>query len=154
MNEFFANKKCAIVTGAGEGIGREIAIQLAAEGVKIIINDINQQSAESVLRLIKMQGGQGATVIGDASNSEVIETLVSSAIQEFGRVDIAIANAGITTFGSFLEYPSDNFQELIKVNLFGSFFLAQAVSIWRQNSIYVLCYWTPSASQFGSLWYD
>ncbi len=128
MNESSANKKCAIVTGAGEGIGREIAIQLAAEGASIIVNDINPQSAESVRNHIAERGGQAATVIGDASDSNVIESLLSTAVKNFGRVDYTIANAGITTFGAFLEYPPEKFHELVKVNLFGSFFLAQAVA--------------------------
>lgn len=125
MNANTSNSKCAIITGAGEGIGKEIAIQFARSGIQIVLNDINPKSAENVVELIKGKGGDAIAIVGNASEVSVIKELVASAVRRFGQVNYVIANAGITTFGSFLEYHPDQFNQLIKVNLFGSFFLAQ-----------------------------
>jgi len=126
-NPSFENK-CAIVTGAGEGIGREIALQLSAEGANIILNDLDSKSANTVIEEITGQGGKAVAVIGDASDLTVINNLIDKAVVHFNRVDFVVANAGITTFGDFLSYSELQFRKLINVNLFGSFFLAQAAS--------------------------
>ncbi|MCL4126676.1 UNVERIFIED_CONTAM: hypothetical protein GTU68_023059 [Idotea baltica] len=128
MNDSFFANKCAIVTGAGEGIGREVVLQLASQGASIILNDIRADSAHDVVEEIVNKGGKAVAVVGNSADSNVIDQLISTAVSHFGKVDFVIANAGITTFGSFLTYTESQFRELIDVNLFGSFFLAQAAS--------------------------
>ncbi|MEM9719761.1 MAG: SDR family oxidoreductase [Bacteroidota bacterium] len=120
----FANQ-VALITGAGKGIGFEIALQLAREGARVILNDIDEALAAKASQQIRAQNGICEWVAGDSGALSCIQEMVSLAIQKFGHVDIAIANAGITTFGSFLEYTEAEFQRLIQVNLQGSFFLAQ-----------------------------
>lgn len=117
--------KVAIITGAGIGIGYEIAAQLAAKGAAILLNDIDKKAVDKAVKDISATGGKIIGFVGDASNISTIDGMVEEAVNTFGRLDFAIANAGITTFGNFLDYPIERFQQLLKVNLQGTFFLAQ-----------------------------
>lgn len=123
MNTF--RKKTAVITGAGTGIGFEIARSLAAEGCQVVLNDIDDLLATTAAQKIRESGGTCLAIAGDSSDLSCIEQMIETAVTEFGRLDLAIANAGITTFGNFLEYSPQNFQQLSKVNLQGTFFLAQ-----------------------------
>lgn len=121
-------KQTAIVTGGGTGIGFEIARQLALTGATVILNDLDEELAEKAVRHIGNEGGRALALHGDSSDLQTIRQLVETAVRQTGRLDIAIANAGITTFGDFFEYSLENFQRLVAVNLQGSFFLAQAAA--------------------------
>jgi glucose 1-dehydrogenase len=127
--------KVAIVTGAGQGIGLEICRHLAQAGVKVILNDVNAELAKEGVGKVS-EHGICLAVVGDASSPEVIQKLVDTAITNFGKLDIVIANAGITLWGDFLTYSRDAFQKVMNVNLAGSFFLAQAAArqMKEQNS--------------------
>ena len=117
--------KVAIITGAGRGIGFALALKLAEEGVKIIANDLDERALDQLVAKIKKHGSEVKTIIGDAGEISCVNQMVSTAIEHFGRVDFAIANAGITKFGNFFDFSESDFDELSKVNLKGSFFLAQ-----------------------------
>ena len=120
--------KTAIITGAAIGIGFEIARQLAAAGAHVFLNDIDPEAATIAAEKIRNEGGACMAVPGDSSDHQFIKTLVNTAVWATGQLDIAIANAGITLFGDFLSYPEDSFNRVLKVNLNGSFFLAQAAA--------------------------
>lgn len=124
--------KAAIITGAGQGIGLEIAKRLATAGARVVLNDLDEQLAREAALAI---GPNCTAVSGDSSDPAVIQQLVQTATEHYGRLDIAIANAGITLFGDFFNYQPADFYRVLQVNLGGSFFLAQAAAkVMRQQA--------------------
>lgn len=121
--------RAAVVTGGGQGIGREIARQLALEGAGVLVNDRDEGLAEDVARAIVAEGGAARAAGGDVAHVEVTRGLVARAVAAFGRLDVAVANAGITMHCDFLDYRPEDFDRLLAVNLRGSFFLAQAAAL-------------------------
>ena len=119
----------AIVTGAGQGIGLAICIDLAKQGVNIVLNDVEESLAVEAADKIKKNHGHCIAVPGDASDPSFIQSMVDEAVKTFGKLDIAIANAGITLFGDFLEYKHEDLMKVVSLNLGGSFFLAQAAAL-------------------------
>lgn len=117
--------KTAIVTGAGQGIGLEIAAQLIREGAHVVVNDLDENLADIVKDKL---GDKALFVAGDAGNVNLIDTLIASATHHFGGVDLIVANAGITTYGSFLDYTEDDLEKLLSLNIKGTFFMIQRAS--------------------------
>jgi glucose 1-dehydrogenase len=118
----------AVVTGAGEGIGFEIARLLALSGAVVILNDVDATRAHNAAAAIQRQGGHCIGVAGDVGDVDVVRGLVEEAVREGGQITIAVANAGQTLWNSFLDYTPEDFQRVMNVNLGGSFFLAQAAA--------------------------
>jgi len=121
--------KVVIVTGAGQGIGFEICSKLVQEGAVVLLNDIDAFLAENAAEQItKLTRGNCKALPGDSGDIAVIQQMVDTAVAHFGKLDIVIANAGITLFGDFFTYTPEAFSRVMQVNLAGTFFLAQAAA--------------------------
>src|SRR5688500_796017 len=115
--------KVAIVTGAGSGIGREIAYQLGAEGARVVVSDISDRGGNETVARLRDRGTAAIYVHADMSKAPDNEALVAAATKSFGGVDIAVNNAGIGGASAPVgEYPLDSWDKVIAVNLTGVFY--------------------------------
>jgi glucose 1-dehydrogenase len=122
------NGEVAVITGAGQGIGFEIAKKLAGYGASVVLNDIDKSLAEEAAGKIIEEGNNCFALAGDASDVPFIQTMIEEAVQRYGKLTLAIANAGLSLYGNFFEYTEDDFRKVVSLNLQGSFFLSQHAS--------------------------
>jgi 3-oxoacyl-[acyl-carrier protein] reductase len=119
--------KVAIVTGAGRGIGKAIAIALAREGANIIAIDVDIQTAEKVAKEIKSLDRQAWAIRVDVSDSKEVNRMAQSVLKKFKRVDILVNNAAIIKRGSIEDLTEEDWDRVIDVNLKGAFNCMKAV---------------------------
>jgi 3-oxoacyl-[acyl-carrier protein] reductase len=113
--------KVAVVTGAGRGIGREIALAFAREGAKLAINSMHKETINPVAEEIHKLGGEALPLVLDVSREEDVERLVEEVFSKFGRADILVNNAGVNRDNFFLRLKTDDWDTVIAVNLRGTF---------------------------------
>ncbi|MCA9838526.1 MAG: SDR family oxidoreductase [Trueperaceae bacterium] len=118
----------AIVTGAGTGIGRGIALALANEGAKIAIATLLEEEGEETRALIEAQGGSAQAFQTDVASEASIRGMVERVVTTYGKVDTLVNNAGITIFKSLFEATSDDWERLININLRGTFLCSKYVA--------------------------
>jgi len=109
--------KIAIITGAGSGIGRAIALAFSKEGAKIVIADWSEEGGKETTQQIKKQGGEAVFVKTDVSNSGDIDEMVKTCLDNFGQIDILVNNAGIVKFGSLHEMSEEDWDQVLDVDL-------------------------------------
>lgn len=118
---------CALVTGAGSGIGRAIALKLAAEGYAVTVNDLSLSRAEAVAADIKTTGGQAIAVSGDVSNEADVSAIHAAAIAHHGEVTLLVNNAGIAHQSLFENLEVADFDRMFAVHVRGTFLMTKAV---------------------------
>ncbi len=148
--------RVAIVTGAGEGIGRAYALDLALRGACVVVNDIGQihdhgRTAERVADEIKGAGGRAVANFDSVSSMAGGQHIVDAAMDHFGRVDILINNAGILRDRSFMKMTEQEWDEVIKVHLKGAFCVTQpAVKIMKENAYGRIVFTASSSGMYGN----
>lgn len=121
------SKRVAIVTGSGQGIGREIAMTLAEHGASVVISDINTTSANEVAAEIVARNGESIAITADVTVQEEVASLVDQTVSSFGQIDILVNNAGITRDTLLLRMSSTDWDQVLAINLKGAFLCTQAV---------------------------
>jgi NAD(P)-dependent dehydrogenase (short-subunit alcohol dehydrogenase family) len=127
--------RVALVTGAGNGVGRSYAIMLAARGAKVVVNDLgtapdgrgsSAAPAQQVVDEIRARGGEAVTDFGDVADPHSARAMVQCAIDHFGGLDILINNAGILRDRTFLKMPLEDFEHVVRVHLLGAVYVTKA----------------------------
>jgi 3-oxoacyl-[acyl-carrier protein] reductase len=127
--------KVAIVTGGGSGFGEGMARRFAAEGAKLVVNDLNATGGQRVVDAIRQQGGKAVYVGGDVSTRADVKAMVARATGEFGRVDILVNNAGVTHKNQpMLDVPEEMFDKIFAVNVKAIYLAAlEVIPLMRQQ---------------------
>ena len=148
--------RVAIITGAGQGLGRSHAISLAKRGAKVIVNDLGASggesvNAEKVAEEIRNNGGEAIANGANVSNFDEVQNMVSQAMDAWGRVDILVNNAGILRDRTFLKMSIDDMRQVIDVHLMGSMYCSKAVwEIMREQSYGRIVFTTSSTGLYGN----
>ena len=152
--------KVAIVTGAGRGIGRAEAMLLAAEGAKVVINDLgtdmlgkgtDQSIAGQVAAEIRAAGGEAVANTDSVTTMEGGERIIKTAIDEFGKVDGVVSNAGILRDGTFHKMSFENWDSVLKVHLYGGYNVIRAAwPHFREQSFGRVVVATSTSGLFGN----
>jgi len=135
--------KVAVVTGAGRGLGRTHALALAAEGAKVVVNDlggatdgsgVDKSPADEVVAEIRKMGGEAVANYDSVATGEAGENIIKTAIDSFGRLDILINNAGVLRERMVFNIPDEDWDIVLKVHLYGHFYCTRPASrIFRQQ---------------------
>ena len=114
-------EKVAVITGASRGIGRSVALALAAQGATIVAMDMDQAATDAVVAELKDAGARALAVVGNVTVTADVERMIDAAVEAFGRVDILINNAGITRDGLLMRMKDEDWDAVLNVNLKGAF---------------------------------
>ncbi|MCP2360188.1 3-oxoacyl-[acyl-carrier protein] reductase [Nonomuraea thailandensis] len=119
----------AVVTGAGRGLGRAYAEALAAAGAAVVVNDVDAATAGQAAAALQEAGGRAVAAPGAVGGTEVAESLVATAVAEFGRLDVLVTNAGVLRDRVLWKMSDDDFDTVIDVHLRGTFTCARAAAV-------------------------
>ncbi|MCZ4081907.1 SDR family oxidoreductase [Streptomyces antarcticus] len=121
--------KVAVVTGSGRGLGLGYARALAAAGAAVIVNDVDQDTVDAAVATIRSEGGTAAGVVAAVGDSAAAQELVEAAVREFGRLDVLVTNAGILRDRVLWKMTDDDFDDVVRVHLRGTFTCARAAAV-------------------------
>ena len=119
--------KTALITGGGRGLGKAVALALAAEGVNVAITGRNENNLKSVAAEIESKGVKSSYSVFDVTDKKQVFTSLEKLQNDFGKFDILINNAGIAAFGGILEMDDEQWEDIVKTNLFGPYYVVKAV---------------------------
>ena len=119
--------RVALVTGAGSGIGRAVAEKLAKDGERVVVNDLNGETADEVAAQIRESGGEAAPAPGDVSDAGAVQRIVEAAREAYGSPEILVNNAGFGQQKRFVDLTVEDFDRMIGVHLRGTFLCTRAV---------------------------
>ena len=119
--------RVAIVTGAGQGMGRAVAQRLSADGARVVANDVNEEAAARTAKGIQDAGGEAIAVAGDVTSSGDVANIVDAALDRYGRIDILVNNAGVLRPTKVIDIEEDEWDWVIAVNLKGTYLCSRAV---------------------------
>ncbi len=120
--------KVAVITGAGRGLGKEAALLFAKEGAKVMVCDINQESAEEVASSVNAGGGEALAFRVDVTDAASVQAMVDAVVERYGRIDVLVNNAGITADAQLVKMTDDQWDRVINVNLNGVYLCTKAVA--------------------------
>lgn len=120
--------KVALITGSGRGIGRALALKLAADGASIVVSDLDEEPAEATAREIRDGGGKAVTCIGNITAADFGERFVKTGLDAFGGLDIIVNNAGYTLDGVVQKMSDDQFQTMLDVHVVAPFRILRAAA--------------------------
>lgn len=121
------SNRVAIVTGSGQGIGREIALMLAEQGASLVISDVNAATAKEVAAEIEAKNGKSIAIPVNVTVADEVTKLVEQTLSSFGHIDILVNNAGITRDGLLMRMSESDWDLVLNINLKGAFICTQAV---------------------------
>ena len=119
--------RVAIVTGSGQGIGRDVALELARRGAIVVTNDLSGCCAPDTLEEIRALGSDGLAITADVSDAAQVEAMIGQVVERFGKVDILVNNAGTTRDNLMVRMPEDEFDLIMRVNLKSAWLCSKAV---------------------------
>jgi 3-oxoacyl-[acyl-carrier protein] reductase len=131
-------QRVVVITGGGQGIGRQYAIEFAAQGDAVVIADLNGENAEAVHQEIQAQGGTSLAVATNVADKESVDSMVQASVDRFGTVDVLINNAAIFSalkMKPFDEISVDEWEKVFAVNSRGVFLCAQAVAPYMKKQL-------------------
>lgn len=120
--------RVALVTGAAQGIGAACVQALADEGAHVVVSDIQEDAAQALAQSLVARGGQASAQRADVTLKSEVDALVRHAVDQWGRIDVLVNNAGIVHGASFLDLAEEDFDRVLRVNLKGAFLCGQAVA--------------------------
>ena len=156
MESISFENRVAIVTGAGEGIGREYALDLAKRGASVVVNDIGNhpdrgRTADTVVEEIKNAGGKAVANFDSVATMAGGQHIIDSAMDHFGKVDILINNAGILRDRTFMKMTEQEWDDVIAVHLKGTFCVTQpAIKIMKENQYGRIIFTASSSGMYGN----
>lgn len=113
--------KSVLITGAASGIGRATALLFAGEGARLVVNDVSAEALESLAAIIRQAGGEVVVALGDVSNAAASEAMVMAAVSAYGRIDVAVANAGIIPEKDLMSATAEDFDHVMAIDGRGMF---------------------------------
>ena len=143
--------KVAVITGAGQGIGRATALRFAEEGSKVIVAEFDRETGQSVADEISANGGAGKFVQVDVAERETVQTMVSETLSAFGQIDILVNNAGVIKDNTLKKMTDEEFDRILIINLRGTYICTQEIAeVMREQQAGVILNASSVVALYGN----